>query len=306
LSPDLQEAAIEQECRRSGLTIIETYHELDASGGDASRKLWNLAIERIERGDAKGLVVWNLTRFSRSLSDALKAIERIEAAGGRLYSASGEGGDDSPTGRMTRNLFLSIAEMERERLADGFSAAQERAIARGQHFASRTPVGYLRGEDRILVPDPVMAPVVVTLFERRARGESWAKLARWFIGAGGSPKTNASAVRNITRNRAYLGEARHGPKVNRKAHEPIVSRKLFDDANAVVGKKNRGDGSLTSAEERLSTHDIQVTTFLDGSHSAREPESRAVPHSTQVSGRRSDITFGSGIALRIGLSAMVD
>ena len=64
--------------------------------------------------------------------------------------------------------------------------------------------------------------------------------------AGGSSKTNPSAIGNIIRNRAYLGEARHGAKVNRKAHLAIVTKKLFDEANAHVEQRHtRPDASLS-------------------------------------------------------------
>jgi hypothetical protein len=108
LSPDLQREQIAAAARREGLDVVEVLEELDASGGDASREKWNEAIARVERGDVSAVVVWNLSRFSRSVRDALNALGRIEDAGGRLVSATEQFGDD-PTGRMTRNILLAIA-----------------------------------------------------------------------------------------------------------------------------------------------------------------------------------------------------
>ena len=92
LSPELQRQSIARVCEREGLELVEVLEELDRSGGDAERPLWNAAIERVERGEVGAIVVWNLDRFSRSLVDALAAIGRIEAAGGRLYSEEGATG----------------------------------------------------------------------------------------------------------------------------------------------------------------------------------------------------------------------
>lgn len=89
LSPELQRQSIARVCEREGLELVEALEELDRSGGDADRPLWNAAIERVERGEVGAIVVWNLDRFSRSLVDALGALSRIEAAGGRLYSEEG-------------------------------------------------------------------------------------------------------------------------------------------------------------------------------------------------------------------------
>ena len=59
LSPTLQREQIEFAARREGLVVTEVLEELDASGGDASRLPWNEAIERVERGEVRGIAVWN-------------------------------------------------------------------------------------------------------------------------------------------------------------------------------------------------------------------------------------------------------
>ena len=163
LSPQLQRQSIERVCAREGLELLEVVEELDKSGGDNARPLWNAAIARIERGEAAALVCWNLSRFARSIVDAKRAIERIEAAGGRLLSEEGADG-------LSRDLLLVVAEHERLRHADAFRRADASAIERGIHFASRVPTGYSRDpRTRRLVPDE-MASAVVGLFERRAKG----------------------------------------------------------------------------------------------------------------------------------------
>lgn len=72
LSPQLQRESIERVCQREGVELIEVYEELDRSGGDAARPLWNRAIERIEAGEAQALVCWNLSRFARSMVESAR------------------------------------------------------------------------------------------------------------------------------------------------------------------------------------------------------------------------------------------
>lgn len=118
LSPALQRETVERLAERKGLEIVEWIEESDASGGDASRPGWNRAMEIVEAGAGRAIAVWNLSRFSRSLRDFLNAVERIETAGGRLFSATEQLGD-GPAGRMTVNVLVSVAQMERERAAVG-------------------------------------------------------------------------------------------------------------------------------------------------------------------------------------------
>jgi DNA invertase Pin-like site-specific DNA recombinase len=174
LSPELQRGKIASVASREGLDVVEILEELDASGGDRSRPLWNEAIAMVERGDVGGIVVWNLSRFSRSVKDALTALERIEKAGGRLYSATEQLGDD-PAGRMLRNILLAVAENERERAREGFRAATLSALDRGIFVGGTIPVGYRRNAERQLEVNPDKAPIVQGLFARRAQGMSWAR-----------------------------------------------------------------------------------------------------------------------------------
>ena len=108
ISPDLQRASIERICEREGLTLLDVVEELDASAGQGkSRPGWDSVIERIERGEAEALLVWNLDRFSRSITDGFKAIERIEAAGGRLIS------EDGATSKLDRGIRLLLGDVPR-------------------------------------------------------------------------------------------------------------------------------------------------------------------------------------------------
>lgn len=239
LSPQLQRESIDRVCQREGVELIDVYEELDRSGGDSARPLWNRAIERIEAGEAQAFVCWNLSRFARSILDAKRAIDRIEGAGGRLLSEEGAEG-------LSRDILLVVAEHERLRHADAFRRAEASAIERGIHIASRVPTGYTRDpKTRRLVPDE-MAPVVAEAFRLRAKGWGWTKLARWFVERGGSPKTNSSAMTWMIRNRAYLGWAHQHGAVKTDAHPAIVTQLEFDRANAVKGRRPQHDGSLSS------------------------------------------------------------
>lgn len=231
ISPELQRESIERVCQREGLKVVKWFEELDVSGGDAKRPKWNEAIQRVEQGKSKGIVCWNLSRFSRSLKDALGAIDRIEEAGGKLYSEEGQ------LDKFSRVMRLAIAEDERDRAKAGFQRAVANAIDRGVYVARRIPFGYVRDpETRKLVKDEERASTVVDLFERRAKGDSWATLSKWAKETHGYTFAK-STLTTMLNNPAYLGHARAGKLVNEKAHEPIVSRLLWDRARAARGQK---------------------------------------------------------------------
>lgn len=63
------------------------------------------------------------------------------------------------------------------------------------------------------------------LFERRAKGWSWARLAKWATENG--RELSEQGVSGIVRNRVYLGEARYGDNARADAHEAIVPNGLW-------------------------------------------------------------------------------
>ena len=75
------------------------------------------------------------------------------------------------------------------------------------------------------MPDPETAPVVLGLFERRARGVSWARLARWAAEQG--HEMSDTGVSGLIHNPVYTGQARYGTVTKDDAHESIVPRSLW-------------------------------------------------------------------------------
>ncbi len=219
-----------------GHTIIDEAEELDRSGGDMSRPVFNGLLERIEAGEADGMIVAKLNRFARSNVGAWQALERIKQAGGELLSVEENIDTSTATGRFLRDFMLIAANWERERIGEQWLSARTRAVGRGIHVSRHVPPGYRRlpksadpATDRRLVPDPVHGPVVAEAFAMGARGESYSAIADHLTSnlipiAGNSRSVwQPYRIKRLLANRVYLGEARSGDGIaNMEAHEPLV------------------------------------------------------------------------------------
>jgi hypothetical protein len=192
----------------------------------------------VERGEVSGIVVWNLSRFTRSTRDFLNAWTRVEDAGGRVYSAM-----EDLSNKFMRTVLVAVAEQERDRARDGWAAATQKAMERGVFIGARIPFGYLRDADRRLVPDPDTAPVLQHMFRMRADGESWGAIVRWAEAQGHSFST--SGVTGMLRNPTYLGQVRQGERVVRDTHTPLVTRAVFDKAAFRGQRRSSRTGYLT-------------------------------------------------------------
>lgn len=237
ISPDQQQKRIAGLAGGRGIEVEMLPPELDVSGGTTSRPILDEAIARVERGEAAGIIVAQLDRLSRmDIVEALHTIRRIEAAGGQVIAVAENFDATTPEGKLGRNVFLAMGEMQLDRYKAQFKSAKIQAVERGIWPNSTLPRGYRRAADRTLVPDPETAPAVRRAFEARAHGAPWSQVAD-ILSCG------PSGAARIVRNRAYLGEVRlmvdGRPVVKVGAHEPLVDRALWDAAQAKGARRPR-------------------------------------------------------------------
>ncbi|MEJ7892940.1 MAG: recombinase family protein [Solirubrobacteraceae bacterium] len=231
-SPTLQRGKIEQWAALHGHQIAKVWEEIDESGRRADRPMLVRALERVEAGETDGIVVARLDRFSRSLLDALADIRRIKESNGTFVSVDDAFDLSSETGSLVLNVMLALAQFEVERITAGFSEARANAVARGLHPSARVPIGYLREPGTPLTVDPVAGPIVSELFQRRAAGDALVALTRFAEERelGAPRRWTSRAIKEVVRNRVYLGESRHGEFVNPTAHEALTDPLTFDRA----------------------------------------------------------------------------
>lgn len=252
IAPDVQREAIASKVAAAGLELVALEEDFDASGRTNERPGFVRALEAVERGEASVIVVARLTRFARSVSGTMRALDRLEAAGGRLIACDVDVDATTPAGRLTRTILASIAEFESELIRENWSTAQAHAIERGVKISNRANIGYRFDEAHRLEVDADAAELVVELFERRAAGASLSELERLTADRGRTiPRY---FLRRLLSNRVYLGESSFGELVNLEAHPAIVSPALFD---AVQGRQAR-------AELERRRYDPAVRSLLAG------------------------------------------
>lgn len=239
ISPDQQRDRIEAYAAAHGFEVEMLEPELDVSGGKVDRPVLDEAIGRVTRGEARGVIVAQLDRLSRmDIVDALQTIRRIEAAGGKAIAVAEDFDTTTPEGRMSRNMFLALGEMQLDRYRGQFRAAKRQAIERGIWPTRTVPIGYRLGRDRCLEPDPATRDKVVGAFEARAAGASWRQV-------GEILRRGPSGASRVIANRVYLGELRlrdadDGEWMNTTAHQALVSRAVWEAAQIGQPRPPRG------------------------------------------------------------------
>lgn len=229
ISPDVQRDTINRLAGAHGLELAEIVEELDVSGGKAvdDRELGRL-VREVEAGTLAGIIVWKLSRFTRSLLDGVTVTDRVRQAGGRVL------GEDLDTAApMSRPILAFLAGYAEEELAQrraGWHEAQVRAAARGV-YPSRAPLGYDKGPDGRLVPNAA-APHVTKAFKMRELGASMPAIQAMLREHG--IRVGLTTVADTLRNPAYLGRIVHGQGEKaihvEDAHEALVDERVWQAA----------------------------------------------------------------------------
>ena len=110
----------------------ERIYKENASGGRWDRPELHKALEHLRRGDV--LICWKLDRLSRSLSDLLRILQKVDQAGAKFKSLTDELDTTTPMGRMVMQVVGSFAEFERSRTKLGLARARANGRVGGGRY----------------------------------------------------------------------------------------------------------------------------------------------------------------------------
>jgi DNA invertase Pin-like site-specific DNA recombinase len=100
------------------------------SGKNKSRPQLEKMIDELRSGDV--VVVWKLDRLGRSLRDLIDQVLAFREKGVEFVSLKDGIDTGTTTGRFTFNIFVSLAEFEREIIRERTMAGLEAARSRGR------------------------------------------------------------------------------------------------------------------------------------------------------------------------------
>lgn len=170
VSVDMQKAKIEQWAALNDAELLGVFADNGISGKTANREGLQAALVLAKRNKA-ALVVYSLSRLSRSTKDTLTIAEQLEKGGCDLVVLNEKIDTTTPSGRMVFRMLAAMNEFEREQIGERTKAGLAHKREKGERVSRFAPIGY-RIEGDQLVPVETEQAILKMVAELRQQGLS--------------------------------------------------------------------------------------------------------------------------------------
>lgn len=224
ISLETQAAKIREYAKVYDLNVIEVIEDAGESGKHLNRPGLHRALAILKRGDADALVVAKLDRLTRRVVNLGELVERYFTSDKwALLSVAEQIDTRSASGRLVLNVLTSVAQWEREAIAERTSAALRHKASRGEFTGGEPPYGYRLARDgQHLEPDETEQPTLGEALRLRAANLSLRAVAKALYAKGMVSRTGkAFAPTQVARMLMYAAQCTsNGPRPSPRGRTP--------------------------------------------------------------------------------------
>jgi len=243
------------------------YDDGGISGGTLERPALQRLLEDIDAGRVNMVVLYKIDRLTRSLADFSKLVERFDATGCSFVSVTQAFNTSSSMGRLTLNVLLSFAQVEREVTADRIRTKIAASKKKGMWMGGMVPLGYSKNPDqklRGLVLNESEAGTVQTIFRLYAihgclrvvqeeLAQTGIRSKRHVFtnkGTRGGSVMSRGQIHFLLTNPIYIGLIRHKDKTWPGLHVAIIGSDLWEQVQAKLKAASSRTGFVNPAMAR--------------------------------------------------------
>lgn len=242
LSIEAQLSELRALAKRDGLEVIEEFVE-KKSAKMPGRPLFGEMMARIQKGEAQGIVCWKIDRLARNPVDGGQ-IQWLLQNGNIAHIQTHDRSYYPADNVLMMSVELGMATEYIRQLSANTSRGL-RHKARMGIYPGLAPLGYINDpRTKTVVVHRKNAKLVQKMFEQYATGkvildDLAANLEKGGVLSRGNRSIHISRVSFILQNPFYYGHFRYIGEIHEGKHEPIVTKDLWDRANAVLLGRGR-------------------------------------------------------------------
>lgn len=177
-------------CKLKGLPEPEIIADEGVSGFKSARDGFQRLIQLCKSGQAKTVIVYDLSRLSRSVRDTLEFIEdTIHLNGVEFVSLQNDIDTSTPTGKAFLTISAVFNQLYRDEISHKTTAAMQHKKSKQEKTGGTVPFGYSLVDGMKLVPEAGELQTVRFMHELRQQGCSLTEIVRELYSAGIKTKT---------------------------------------------------------------------------------------------------------------------
>jgi site-specific DNA recombinase len=228
------------------IEIVGTVTEA-RSARTPGRPVFNDLLDRIERGEADGLLAWHPDRLARNSVDGGRIIYLLDTGKLKDLKFSTYTFENTPQGKFMLQIVFANSKYYVDSLSENVRRGIRTKILNGWS-PNRPPLGYLNGDGTTpIIPDPERFPLIVRMWELALTGtysvpqiraiatDAWGLRTRKTKRGGGTPLSRA-ATYNLFANVFYAGVLRLDGRVHSGKHKPMITLEQFATVQRLIGR----------------------------------------------------------------------
>jgi site-specific DNA recombinase len=238
-----QIAELRAYARQENLSIAEVFIEKQ-SAKIPGRPIFNDMLNRIERGEANGILAWHADRLARNSVDGGRIIYLLDCGCIAALKFPTLWFENTPQGKFMLNIVFGQSKYYVDSLAENTKRGLRQKVKRGE-YPSLAPIGYINDKRvKSVVVDKKKALIIRRAFELYAQGDKRLEdiadfLAQSGILSSGGKRIKRDRISFILSNPFYIGLFRYAGEIHEGKHQPVVSKKIFDKAQEVLRERGR-------------------------------------------------------------------
>jgi len=243
LSIDAQLNELRGFAQREALNVASELIEKQ-SAKIPGRPVFSAMLERIEAGEANGILSWHPDRLARNSIDGGRIIYLLDTDKLRSLKFPTFRFESDPQGKFMLSIMFGQSKYYVDSLSENTKRGLREKVRRGE-YPGMAPFGYINDyRTKKIIVDRERAPLVKQAFERYATGTVILDDLRNYFAENGvrtskGKMVGRTFVSDLLSNPIHYGHFRYAGEVYEGKHEPIISKELFDCVQAVFNRRWR-------------------------------------------------------------------
>ena len=164
LSLDAQETELRELAEKEKLTIVDTFRE-SQTAKEPGRAIFNNMLDKIEKGEADGILAWHPDRLARNSVDGGKIIFLIDSEKIKFLKFPTFWFEATPQGKFMLNIAFGQSKYFVDNLSENTKRGLRQKLRRGE-MPGYAPLGYLNDlRTHKMIKDPERFRLVRKIFD---------------------------------------------------------------------------------------------------------------------------------------------